>query len=63
MPLRRFRLDVNWYRLEYDRDYGINRRSGWTAVVDGSVLTQFVTLWRALGALWSHYGRGEEDDA
>lgn len=29
------------FRLEYDVDYGIDRRSGWSVTVNGSVIVQF----------------------
>ena len=29
------------FQLEYDVDYGIDRREGWTVTVDGSVIVQF----------------------
>jgi hypothetical protein len=34
--------------LDFDRDYGIDRRTGWSAVYDGSVVVQFVSFGRAL---------------
>jgi hypothetical protein len=37
------------FRIEYDRDYGIDRRSGWTVIIGGRVI---VELYRSLiGAL------------
>lgn len=30
------------FRLEYDVDYGIDLREGWSVTVDGSVVVQFV---------------------
>jgi hypothetical protein len=37
------------FRLEYDVDYGIDHRKGWSITVDGSVVTQFKpTLTEAL---------------
>ena len=38
---------VNSTGLQWDRDYGMNKRTGWTAVYRGSVLVQFVSLHRA----------------
>lgn len=38
-------------KLEYDRDYGVDGRRGWTAVVEGIVAVQFVSLRRALCAM------------
>lgn len=29
------------FRLEYDVDYGIDRRAGWSVTVNGSVIVQF----------------------
>lgn len=34
--------------LEYRFEYGLDKRTGWTAVVDGRVIVQFVSFWRAL---------------
>ncbi len=42
-------------RLDYDRDYGIDHRRGWSVAIDGSYYVQFwpepitaviVALWR-----------------
>lgn len=50
---------IQSFRLEWDRDYGIDRRSGWTACVNGSVIVQLTTLPRAVYALvrglWEAY--------
>jgi hypothetical protein len=32
---------MNQFCLEYDKGYGIDRRSGWTVCVDGRVIVQF----------------------
>ncbi len=46
--IRLFRYGL---QLHYDRDYGIDRRTGWTAVRDGRVLEpQLTSLPRALWA-------------
>ena len=45
-------MGVRSFRLGYDRDYGIDRRSGWSVVVDGVVVVQFVSLLRALRVSW-----------
>ena len=37
-------------QLHYDVNYGIDRRSGWSAIVDGVVVVQFVSVWHALFA-------------
>jgi hypothetical protein len=29
------------FALHYDRDYGCDRRRGWTVVVDGRIIVQF----------------------
>jgi hypothetical protein len=39
---------MNRFALQYDRDYGIDRRSGWSVVSYGRVVVQFVSLPRAL---------------
>lgn len=35
------------YSLTFDRNYGVDRRSGWSVVFDGCVIVQFVSLPRA----------------
>lgn len=35
-------------RLEFDTDYGINKRTGWSVICEGNVLVQFVPFFRAL---------------
>lgn len=46
------RLRVGRFGLDYDRDYGMLKRSGWTAVYDGSVQApEFVGFFQALQAL------------
>lgn len=46
------RIRIGGVSLEYDRDYGIGRRSGWSVAVAGSYRVQFerwlvVALWKA----------------
>lgn len=36
------RLGCREFILEYDSDYGIDRRSGWSVVVDGSVVAELM---------------------
>jgi hypothetical protein len=36
------RLGCREFRLEYDADYGIDRRSGWSVVIDGSVVAELM---------------------
>lgn len=36
-----FRNRGQSFRLEYDVDYGIDRKSGWSVVIGGSVVVQF----------------------
>jgi hypothetical protein len=38
-------------QLHFDKNYGIDRRRGSSAVVDGRVIVQFRPLWRALFAV------------
>lgn len=47
-----FILRIWQFQIEYDRDYGIDRRRGWSVKWDGSVCTQFApnpiaAVWRA----------------
>lgn len=42
---------IGRFGLHHDRDYGVSKRTGWSAVWDGSVMVQFVSLPRALWVL------------
>lgn len=35
-----FRLQIGNYELEFDRDYGCDKRTGWTVIYDGSVVIE-----------------------
>lgn len=35
------KLKIGWLTLNYDRNYGIDRRSGWSVALDGSYYAQF----------------------
>lgn len=35
------------FKIEWDKDYGIDHRRGWTATVDGIVVVELTTLIRA----------------
>jgi hypothetical protein len=48
--MRTFTLRIGARELQHDRDYGIDRRTGWSAVVDGIVVCQFVGFPRAAWA-------------
>ena len=45
----------NSLAIEWDRDYGVDRRSGWTVKVNGCVLAQ-LERWLAV-ALWKAWRR------
>lgn len=47
------RLKVRWNMtgLDFDRNYGINHRTGWSAIYEGSVVVQLTTPPRAAWAL------------
>jgi hypothetical protein len=36
-----FRARKQGFELHFDVDYGIDRRSGWSVIIDGSVVVQF----------------------
>lgn len=38
--------------IEWDEDYGVDHRHGWTSTMDGVVLVQLTSLRRALIALF-----------
>ena len=48
-----FKVVIGRFMLEYDRDYGIDRRSGWCFAWDGSYRVQFART--AVGALWGSW--------
>ena len=45
------RLEIDGLGLHFDRDYGIQRRTGWSLSRDGSFILQFVTWEEAWAAL------------
>ena len=51
---------VNATGLQWDRDYGIDKRTGWTAIHTGRVLVQFASLPRAIEALIVSITRGRD---
>ncbi len=49
---RRVRLSVNGTGLDFDRDYGCDNRTGWTASFEGAICEpQLTTLRRAARSL------------
>lgn len=42
-------------RIEYDTDYGIDKRTGWSATVDGVVVVQFEVSMMAMLAKLMRY--------
>ena len=50
--MRRFCIEWNAYRIEFDTDYGADHRSGWSASRRGSYVAQLTTLRAAVSALW-----------
>ena len=56
-------MKLKSFALQYDRDYGIDRRSGWSVVVDGSVAVQFArNRLVALVRAWLSWRRWEAGD-
>ena len=51
---------VNATGLQWDRDYGTDKRTGWTALHRGRVLVQLVSLPRAVEALIASITRGRD---
>lgn len=53
--MNRMEITVNMTGLQFERDYGCNRRTGWTALHHGCVVVQFVSLpyavYRLIGRL------------
>ena len=54
---KRFRLEVSPFCLEFDRDYGIDHRTGWSYIHRGSVVEDInpsliATLWKAVCYHW-----------
>jgi len=61
--MRRARLTINNTGLEFDRDYGCDHRTGWTALVGGRVMEpQLTSLWRAVKALAAGLWRRGADE-
>lgn len=49
--------NVKQFSIEFNRDYGIDRRTGWTVTWDGCVLSQLqpwlvVAVWKAIAYEW-----------
>lgn len=59
MHLKRFRLIVGDTELHFDTDYGMDRRSGWSVVIECCVLVQFVSFWTALRTFVGSFRRRE----
>ena len=49
-------MSVEQIRLHYDRDYGIDRRGGWSLSINGSFVVQFerFLLVALAKSLWKH---------
>ena len=54
------RFAWNRFGIEYDTDYGMDKRSGWTFWWNGSVVVEFEPLVRAL---WVGWRRAREYDS
>lgn len=53
------------FSLTFDRDYGIDKQTGWTVTANGIVLTQFEpgplrALWRGYRS-WLNYRQADRD--
>lgn len=50
------RLQIGWLTLDYDKNYGIDKRSGWSVALSGSYYAQF---WRepVSAVVWSIWQR------
>jgi len=53
---------INALRIDFDTDYGIDHRKGWTIIVNGMVIVQFRrTLIGALFVTWRRWQRYVRD--
>jgi hypothetical protein len=43
-----FRLNLNGWELVYDREYGIDKRSGWSTIINGVVAAELCSLRQAI---------------
>lgn len=48
------KFEICGRRIEHERNYGIDRKSGWFVTVDDCVIAQFVGFWQAV-CLWVTY--------
>ena len=48
---------IDSVRVDFDRDYGIENRTGWSLSVNGSYLLQFVSLLRVLVRLFAEVAK------
>ena len=60
--LGRFCLEIGEFRIEHDRDYGCNKRTGWSVSFDGSYLVQLHrSFWYALvSSCWRRWKNRKE---
>ena len=42
-------------KIEYDKDYGIDKKTGWSVSMDGSIICQFKSFFVAMGILFKEY--------
>lgn len=56
-----FGLRLGAFVLEYDVNYGIDNRTGWSVILRGRVITQFATLLQCGRELF-HYMCEDRDD-
>lgn len=55
---RLFTLGIGIYELQYDRNYGIRKRHGWSVIIDGSVYAELqpwlvMAIWKAVRFRWA----------
>lgn len=63
--MNNLKIQINRHCLAFDRDYGIDRRTGWSVAVDGSYIVQFeswlvVAIWKAIKEFLNHENRNHK---
>lgn len=46
--MTKIRIEIGKTAFHYDKDYGIDKRTGWSVSVNGSFICQFKPLYKAI---------------
>lgn len=60
--MRRFKIVINTHSLCYDKDYGIEKRSGWSVCYDGSFLSDLQPFFKSIYTAYKSYKMIKSDE-